>query len=72
MKQPPSNGRLLSVNVGRAEPNPYKSAKSTGIGKRPVSAEVGVRAPGPKRGGLGSGLVGDFIGDTRHQTTMSR
>ena len=25
-----------------------------------------MRAPGPKRGGLGSGLVGDFIGDTRH------
>ncbi len=25
-----------------------------------------VRAPGPKRGGRGSGLVGDFIGDRRH------
>jgi MOSC domain-containing protein YiiM len=25
-----------------------------------------LRAPGPKHGGLGSGLVGDFIGDTAH------
>jgi MOSC domain-containing protein YiiM len=59
-------GQILSVNVGRAEPNPYKAAKSTGIGKQPVSGPVEVRAPGPKHGGLGSGLVGDFIGDTRH------
>ena len=59
-------GQILSVNVGRAEPNPYKAAKSTGIGKRPVAGPVDVRAPGPKRGGLGSGLVGDFIGDTQH------
>ncbi|SDT27752.1 MOSC domain-containing protein YiiM [Friedmanniella luteola] len=59
-------GHILSVNVGRAEPNPYKSARSTGIGKRPVTGPVELRAPGAKRGGLGSGLVGDFIGDTRH------
>ena len=59
-------GHVLSVNAGRAEPNPYKSARSTGIGKRPVAGPVEVRAPGPKRGGLGSGLVGDFIGDTAH------
>jgi MOSC domain-containing protein YiiM len=58
--------QILSVNLGRAEPNPYKPAKSTGIGKRPVPGPVEVRAPGPKRGGLGSGLVGDFIGDTKH------
>ena len=25
-----------------------------------------MRAPGPKHGGLGSGLVGDFIGDVKH------
>jgi MOSC domain-containing protein YiiM len=37
----------------------------TGIGKRPVEAAQ-VRAPGPKKGGLGSGLVGDFVGDDRH------
>ena len=57
---------LVSVNVGHAQPNPYKKALSTGIGKRPVDGPVEVRAPGPKRGGLGSGLVGDFVGDGRH------
>jgi len=59
-------GQLLSVNLGRPEPNPYKETRATGIGKRPVAGEVEVRAPGPKRGGLGSGLVGDFIGDGKH------
>ena len=53
-----------SVNIGAAQPNPYKETVSTGIGKRPVDGRVEVRAPGPKHGGLGSGLVGDFIGDT--------
>jgi MOSC domain-containing protein YiiM len=53
-----------SVNIGAARPNPYKPVKSTGIGKRPVPGRIEVRAPGPKHGGLGSGLVGDFIGDT--------
>lgn len=57
---------LRSVNVGRPEPNPYKKTRATGIGKQPYDGPVGVRAPGPKHGGLGSGLVGDFIGDTRH------
>ena len=58
--------RLLSVNVGRPQPNPYKDTRSTGIGKAPVAGPVEVRAPGPKHGGLGSGLVGDFIGDGKH------
>jgi MOSC domain-containing protein YiiM len=57
---------LSSVNVGRPRPNPYKDTKATGIGKLPQDGPVEVRAPGPKRGGLGSGLVGDFIGDVRH------
>ncbi|GAA3690674.1 MOSC domain-containing protein [Microlunatus aurantiacus] len=57
---------LLSVNVGRPQPNPYKETKATGIGKLPQNGPVEVRAPGPKRGGLGSGLVGDFIGDVKH------
>lgn len=57
--------QLLSLNVGRAEPNPYKDTRVTGHGKRAV-AEAEVRAPGPKHGGLGSGLVGDFIGDRGH------
>lgn len=57
---------VLSVNLGRPEPNPYKRDHRTGFGKRPVEGPVEVRAPGPKHGGLGSGLVGDFIGDGRH------
>jgi MOSC domain-containing protein YiiM len=56
---------IHSLNVGRSEPNPVKQSIPTGIGKRPVD-EVSVRAPGPKKGGLGSGLVGDFVGDQRH------
>jgi MOSC domain-containing protein YiiM len=56
--------RLDSVNIGRPQPNPYKDTSATGIGKQPVDGRVEVRAPGPKHGGLGSGLVGDFIGDT--------
>lgn len=52
-----------SVNLARPRPNPYKEAESTGIGKHPVSGPVELRDPGPKRGGLGSGLVGDFVGD---------
>lgn len=57
---------LCSVNVGRPEPNPYKKNRATGIGKLPHDGPVEVRAPGPKHRGLGSGLVGDFVGDTRH------
>ncbi len=59
-------GLLVSVNVGAAKPNPYKSALSTGIDKVPVAGTVQVRDPGPRTTGLGSGLVGDFIGDTAH------
>jgi len=54
------------VNIGRPRPNPYKSAKDTGIGKQPVASPVQVRDPGPRPTGLGSGLVGDFIGDGQH------
>jgi MOSC domain-containing protein YiiM len=57
--------QLLSLNVGRPEPSTAKNVGVTGIGKRPVDSAV-LRAPGPKHGGLGSGLDGDFIGDTRH------
>jgi MOSC domain-containing protein YiiM len=56
---------VLSVNVGAAGPNAAKGTLPTGIHKHPV-AEATVRAPGPKHGGLGSGLEGDFIGDRRH------
>lgn len=57
--------RLLSLNIGVAEPNPAKSVGVTGIGKKPVDSAV-LRGPGPRRGGLGSGVVGDFVGDVRH------
>ena len=57
---------LESVNLGRPRPNPFKPVEATGIGKEPALGPVEVRDPGPKRGGLGSGLVGDFIGDRKH------
>ncbi len=57
---------LDSVNVGQPQPNAYKTTKRTGIGKRPVRTAVEVRDPGPKSTGLGSALVGDFIGDGKH------
>jgi MOSC domain-containing protein YiiM len=58
-------GRLLSVNIAVPRTNPFKEADRTGIDKRPVSGQVEVRAPGSKAHGLGSGLVGDYIGDRR-------
>jgi MOSC domain-containing protein YiiM len=58
--------QVLSVNVGAAADKPYAKVRLTGIDKRPVGTPVAVRAPGPKRGGLGSGLVGDYIGDGRN------
>ncbi len=55
---------VLSVNVGKARPWGPKGLP-TGIHKEPVTV-LEVRAPGPKHGGLGSGVIGDFIGDVRH------
>jgi MOSC domain-containing protein YiiM len=55
---------IVTVNVGSPEPNAAKKVGVTGIHKDPVDA-VELRAPGPKHGGLGSGVVGDFIGDRR-------
>lgn len=54
---------MLSLNLGRLRPNPYKDTEITGIDKGPVSGPVQVRSPGSKSDGLGSGLVGDTIGD---------
>ncbi|KAA1251918.1 MOSC domain-containing protein [Mycobacterium simiae] len=58
---------MLSVNVARVRTNPDWRAQSklTGIDKAAVSEPVLVRAPGPMRGGLGSGLVGDTIGNQK-------
>lgn len=57
---------LDSVNIGAPAPNPYKQTRSTGIDKRAQQGPVQVRPPGPKFTGLGSGLVGDYIGDGKH------
>ena len=57
--------RVLSVNVGRPRPNPWKDIRSTGIDKRPVEGPVAVTAPGPKGGGA-VGLAGDRVYDVRH------
>lgn len=57
--------RVLSTNIGRAEPNSAAHDGLSGINKRAVP-ELTVRAPGPKDGGLGSGVIGDFIGDRKH------
>ncbi|OBK96705.1 molybdenum cofactor biosysynthesis protein [Mycobacterium asiaticum] len=60
--------KVLSVNVagGRPNPDPRAMKKVTGIDKVAVTEPVLVRAPGPKRGGLGSGLVGDTIGNSKY------
>jgi MOSC domain-containing protein YiiM len=55
--------RVLSVNLGALRPHPTKPSMETGIDKRPTAEPVLVRAPGSQEGGLGSGLVGDRIGD---------
>lgn len=56
---------MLSVNLARPRKNPDPRAlsKLTGIDKVAATGAVMVRAPGPMRGGLGSGLVGDTIGN---------
>ena len=55
---------VRSVNAGTAGPVPGLKRPS-GIHKRPVDV-IDVRDPGPKRGGLGSGVVGDAIISRRH------
>ncbi|MBO0824622.1 MAG: MOSC domain-containing protein [Actinobacteria bacterium] len=58
-------GHLLSVNIGKPRPNPWKPVTLTGIDKRPVSRAVMVTDPGPK--GTGAvGLVGDAAYDVKN------
>lgn len=57
--------KLLSVNVGRPRPNPWKGLSATGIDKRPVDGPVAVIAPGPKGTGM-VGLVGDRVYDVKN------
>jgi MOSC domain-containing protein YiiM len=58
---------VLSVNLARARtnPDPRGQSKVTGIDKVPAPEAVMVRAPGPMHDGLGSGLVGDTIGNPK-------
>lgn len=58
---------VLSVNVARARTNPDPRGQSnvTGIDKVAATEAVAVRAPGPMHGGVGSGLVGDTIGNPK-------
>ena len=60
-----SVGKVLSVNLARVRTNPDPRAQSnlTGIDKVAATEPVMVRAPGPMHGGVGSGLVGDTIGN---------
>ena len=56
--------RVLSLNSGRRTRPPGGGAP-TAIDKKPVDS-FAVRDPGPKHGGLGSGVVGDEIGKPQH------
>jgi MOSC domain-containing protein YiiM len=56
---------VRSVNVGKGVVQPYASGPVTAIDKRPID-RIEVRDPGPKHGGLGSGVIADEVGDTRH------
>ncbi|MEV0457979.1 MOSC domain-containing protein [Catellatospora methionotrophica] len=59
-------GTVLSVNLGRAKRCDAADVGVSAIDKHPVAGPVELRAPGPKDGGLGSGVVGDEICDHRH------
>ncbi|WP_299539242.1 MOSC domain-containing protein [uncultured Streptomyces sp.] len=56
---------IVSVNIARPRPNPWKEARTTGIDKRPVDGPVAVSAPDPDTPGA-AGLAGDLIGDVRN------
>ena len=57
---------LLSVNLGVVQPSRVRREMPTAIDKHAHDGPVDVRAPGDRATGLGSGLVGDQIGDPRH------
>ncbi len=61
----PVTAYVRSVNVGAAQDLPGAKGIPSGIAKVPAES-IDVRDPGAKRDGLGSGVVGDFIGDRRH------
>jgi MOSC domain-containing protein YiiM len=53
------------LTVNSAHVGPGVRAAQTGIDKRPVEGPVQVRPPGSMRAGLGSGIVGDTIGNKK-------
>lgn len=55
---------VLSVNTAAAPVD--LGELRTGIDKRPTDEPLTVRAPGPRKGGLGSGLVGDSVCNSRY------
>ncbi len=57
--------RVLTVNLAHPRVNPDQGSSATGIDKRSTDEAVAVRGPGPMHGGLGSGLIGDWIGNTQ-------
>lgn len=57
-------GEVVSVNLGTVRALPGVRTR-TAIDKRPTQ-HIDVRDPGPKKGGLGSGIVGDGIGSRKH------
>ena len=61
-----SRAIVRQVNLAVPEQSDAKNVGMTGINKQPVEHPVAVRAPGPKRTGLHSGLVGDQIFDIDH------
>ncbi len=56
---------IRSVNVGAPRDGIGARGRTTAIDKRPV-VSVEVRDPGPKRGGLGSGVLGDDVVSRKH------
>lgn len=56
---------VRSVNIGGARSGIRPRGGDTAIDKRPV-ASIEVRDPGPKRGGLGSGVLGDDVVSRKH------
>ncbi len=57
--------RVRSLNIGGARGGILPRGGETAIDKRPV-ASAEVRDPGPKRGGVGSGVVGDDVVSRKH------
>jgi MOSC domain-containing protein YiiM len=53
------------LTVNRTQIDAGESTPKTGIDKRPVDGSVEIRSPGSKRGGLGSGIAGDVIGNRK-------